>query len=204
MKIFNILLATFAITTASFADKPVVEKEIPKFMKIDNFKLKTVDGKNIDMLSQKKGYLFDEAKGKLSIFVIWDKDSKDSRKWLKEMQELQDLNPQKIFVSALEINNIQPKKVLKEIINFKTDNKITYPMFSATQNIDFASQALIKFGFFEKDKKTGKPGGVPLTMMFDYNGKGIYRSVGISDKDKFKNYVQAVIKALDKKEGTKK
>ena len=200
MKIFNILLATFAITTASFADKPVVEKEIPKFMKIDDFKLKTVNGNSIDMLSQKKGYLFDEAKDKLSIFVIWDKGSKDSRKWLKQMQELQNSNPEKIFVSALEINNMPPQEIAK----FAKENKITYPMFSAIQNKDFASQALVKFGFFSKDKKTGKPGGVPLTMMFDYNGKGIYRAAGISDKDKFKNYVQAVIKVLDKKQGAKK
>ena len=199
MKIFNILLATIAIGTTSFADTHTIDKKMPKFMKIDNFKLKTVDGKNIDMLSKKKGYLFDEAKGKLSIFVIWDKNSKDSHKWLKQMQELQASNSDKIFVSALEINNMSPKK----IVNFDQTNKITYPMFSATQNKDFASQALVKFGFLAKDKKTGKAGGVPLTMMFDYNGKAIYRAVGISDKNKFKDYTLAVIKALDKKQKAK-
>ncbi len=199
MKILSILLATIAISTASFAGESATSKKLPEFMKIDNFKLKTVDGKKINMLSKKKGYLFDDAKGKLSIFVIWDKDSKDSHKWLNQMQELQASNPKKIFVSALEINNMPPKKITK----FAQMNKITYPMFSLEENKGFASQALVKFRFLAKDKKTGKPGGVPLTMMFDYNGKAIYRAVGISDKKQFADYVLAVIKVLDKKQKAK-
>lgn len=199
MKLIRILLATVVVVATSFADQPKIEKKIPAFMKMDDFKLKTIDGKSVKMLSQKRGYLFEKAKGKLSIMVIWSGGSKDSKKWLTQMQELQNSNPNKIYVSALEIDNM-PKKSMLE---FAKKNNLTFPMYSAAENKDFASQAIVKYQFLKKDKTSGKRGGVPYSIIFDYKGDTIHMTRGVVKQGEFKDYTSKLIDVLEKEKTDK-
>lgn len=162
----------------------------PAYLDMDEFTVVAIDGKKLHTLSTKKGYTFDDGKGKITLLVMWAAGCKSCPGWLRDLNELQKSYPKKLKIVAVEINNM-PIDKLKE---FTKKNGITYSMLSADQNKDFASQALIKYQFGTKYKE-----GLPFTVALGYQGQTNAITVGISKKKEYKAYIAKLIKFYEEK-----
>jgi len=171
-------------------DSSKTKIKLPSYMSMDEFTVKTIDGKSTHLLSTKKGYLFDGGKGKISILAIWAGKCKSCIGWLETLNELQKTYPKKLNIVSLEISNMP----VKEMKAFQKKHKILYPMLSAAQNKDFASQTLIKYQWNRKYKQ-----GLPFTVVFGYQGQTNNISKGVSKKAEYKKYIADLIKFYETK-----
>jgi len=192
MKFFKILSLAMllVVSTNAATQKKDTPKELPKYMSMDEFNIKGVDGKKMHLLSTKKGYLFDNGKDKITLLVIWAGKCKSCVTWLKDLDAIQKSYPKKLNVVSIEISNMLPK----DIKAFQKKHNISYPMLSASQNKDFASQALIKYQWNRKYKQ-----GLPFTIVFGYQGQTNNITKGVSKKDEYSKYIKNLIKYYDTK-----
>ncbi len=198
-------------------------KKLPAWMLQDEFTVSTVDGKRIHLLSTKKGFTFDDSKGKVTLLVVWKMDCKSCPKWLEEIEALQQAFPNKVKVVALEMGNTQKKqleklvkqkkasgKAVKRIIEknesnikaFAKKHHLNFPIISVLSNqgnLAFTMQTLYKYQFNKPRGKAKRGGGLPFTVVFGYEGQTAGITAGISDKKAYKAYIQKLIAHYDKK-----
>ena len=192
MKFFKLLslVMLMAVSINATAEANSTSKELPKYMNMDEFTIKSVDGKSMHLLSTKKGYLFDDGKDKITLLVLWAGKCKSCVTWLKDLDAIQKSYPKKLNIVSLEISNMP----LKDIKAFQKKHKISYPMLSAAQNKDFSSQALIKYQWNRKYKQ-----GLPFTIVFGYQGQTNSITKGVSKKDEYSKYIKNLIKHYETK-----
>ena len=198
-------------------------KKLPAWMLQDEFTVSTTEGKRIHLLSTKKGFTFDKAKGKVTLLVVWKMDCKSCPRWLEEMEALQKAFPKKLKVIALEIGNTQKKKLeklikqkkanaaaIKKIIKknnsdinaFAKKHHLSFPVISILSNqgnLAFGMQTLYKYQFHKPRGNAKRGGGLPFTVVFGYEGQTAGITAGISDKKAYKSYIQKLITHYDKK-----
>ncbi len=207
------------------ADSKTTKKTVqkPAWMLQDEFTVSTVDGKQVHLLSTKKGFTFDGGEGKVTLLVVWKMDCKSCPKWLEEMEALQKAFPDKVKVVALEIGNTQKKQLEKLVKQKKADSKaiqmiidknhakiqdfakkhqLTFPIISVLSNqgnLAFAMQTLYKYQFDKPRGKAKRGGGLPFTVVFGYEGQTAGITAGISDKKAYKAYIQKLINHYESK-----
>ena len=198
-------------------------KKVPAWMKADEFTVSTIEGKKIHLLSTKKGFTFDEGKGKITLLVVWKADCKSCPQWLKDMEALQKSFPDKVKVISLEMGNTQKKQLQKLVKAKKADAKaiqniidknhaalntfakqhhLTLPIISVLSNqgnLAFTMQTLYKFEFAKPRGKAKRGGGLPFTVVFGPEGQTAGITAGISNKQAYKAYIQKLIKHYKKR-----
>jgi len=157
----------------------------PAYLDMDDLNLVSIDGKKLHVLSTKKGFTFDDGKGKITLVAVWAEACKSCLGWLKDLDSLQKVYPNKLNIVAMEINNM-PVAKLKE---FTKKHGLTMTMLSADQNKDFAAQTLIKYQFSTKHKQ-----GLPFTIALGYQGQTNAVTVGVSKKKEYQDYIAKLIK----------
>jgi len=180
-----ILLASFAVGGTTTTKT----KKLPKYLTMDEFTITSIDKESIHLLSTKKGFTFDNGKGKVTLLVVWSNKCTICPKWIKDINELYAKYSDKLNIVALEIGNMP----LDKLDDFTMKNHITFPMFSADNNKNFAAQTLHKFQFFTKYRA-----GLPLTITFGYKGQtnGIMR--GTANKKEYETYIKKTIEYNEK------
>jgi len=198
-------------------------KKVPGWMKADEFTLSTIEGKKIHLLSTKRGFTFDESKGKVTLLVVWKADCKSCPQWLKNMEALQKTFPNKVKVITLEMGNTQKKQLEKLVKEKKADVKaiqkiidknhaalrsfaqkhhLTLPIVSVLSNqgnLAFTMQTLYKFEFAKPRGKAKRGGGLPFTVVFGPEGQTAGITAGISDKKAYEAYIRKLITHYEKK-----
>ena len=198
-------------------------KKVPGWMKADEFTVSTIEGKKIHLLSTKRGFTFDEGKGKVTLLVVWKADCKSCPQWLKNMEALQKTFPNKVKVITLEMGNTQKKqleklvkakkadaKAIQKIIDknhaalrsFAKQHHLTLPIISVLSNqgnLAFTMQTLYKFQFAKPRGKAKRGGGLPFTVVFGPEGQTAGITAGISDKKAYETYIRKLITHYEKK-----
>ncbi len=204
-------------------DEQTKKLKKPLWMTQDEFTVSTIDSKKVHLLSTKKGFTFDEGKGKITLLVVWDTNCKTCPKWLQDIGELEKTYPGKVKVYALEIGNTEKEKLEKLVKSKKADPKeikkiiernhanlrefakkhnLNFPIISVLSNqgnLAFTMQTLYKFEFQKPRGKAKRGGGLPFTIVFGPEGQTAGITAGISDKKAYSEYIGKLIKHYEEK-----
>jgi len=168
----RVLLAIILLGTLAFAQDA----------KSYSFKLKTIDGKTLEVDGTKNGLLFKDFKNKVVLLEFWGTHCPPCLFSIPHYIELTKEYKDKIAMVAVEVQ-MTPKD---QLINFVKEKGINYNVLSQEENMDFVRYIAARAQW---------RGAIPYLLIFNKNGEVATIQRGMVSKE----YVESVIKELLKK-----
>jgi len=145
------------------------------------FTLKNTEGKEINIVENKKGLTFKEYKGKAIFLTIFGHNCPPCNLEIPEFIDLTNKYPNKLEIVAIEAQGYKNDELKK----FKTEKNINYNLISGENHTDFVKYL---------SKNADWEGAIPFIIAIDKNGAVQYIDQGFIEKGKLEELINQLTK----------